>query len=95
MNNELFLEMLSVSLIASIISSQAIQKIKETLKLGNLFNGIIAIFLSFGIGFCYSLSFYASNLLYAVWIGIFTLVGSEGIHKAFKGAFGLKSANNK
>lgn len=95
MNKELFLEMLSVSLITSVISSQAIQKIKETFKLGNLFNGIIAIVLSFGIGFCYSLSFYTSNLLYATWIGIFTLIGAEGIYKSFKGTFGLKSANNK
>ena len=57
MSRELLLELLSVSLISSIISSQLIQKVKETFNLGNLFNRIISIFISFGVGFSYSYSF--------------------------------------
>ena len=93
-NKELFLDILSVSVVSSIISSQAIQKIKETFNFGVTFNKIISIFLSFGIGFCYSLSFYTANILYAVWIGIFTLIGAEGLYKTFKGYFGLTSSND-
>lgn len=89
MSRELLLELLSVSLISSIISSQLIQKVKETFNLGNLFNRIISIFISFGVGFCYSYSFYSTNTLYSIWIGLFTLIGAEGLYKSFSGKFGL------
>ena len=46
MNSELLLDMIYVSTIASIISSQAIQKIKGTLNFGKIGNSIISIFLS-------------------------------------------------
>ena len=92
-NSELLLDMIYVAAIASIISSQAIQKIKETLSFGKIGNGIISIFLSISIGICYALCFYTSNLLYAIWIGLFTLIGAEGLYKTFNGFFGLESKN--
>ena len=92
-NSGLLLDMIYVAAIASIISSQAIQKIKDTFNFGKIGNSIISIFLSISIGICYSLSFYTSNLLYAIWIGLFTLIGAEGLYKTFRGFFGLKSKN--
>lgn len=90
-NSELLLNMIYISMIASIIASQAIQKIKVILNLGKTMNGIISLVLSFLIGVFYALSFYTSNLLYVIWIGIFTLIGAESLYKKFKGFFGLES----
>lgn len=95
MNSELLLDMIYVSTIASIISSQAIQKIKGTLNFGKIGNSIISIFLSISIGICYALCFYTSNLLYAIWIGLFTLIGAEGLYKTFNGFFGLESKSKR
>lgn len=94
-NSELLLDMVYVSVIASIISSQAIQKIKTTFNLGKVFNGIMAIILSVTIGIWYALSFYTSSILYAVWIGLFTLIGAESLYKAFKGFSLLESSEGK
>lgn len=95
MNNELVLNMIYVSIIASFISSQAIQKIKEVFNKSSMFNKIISLFLSFTIGVVYSLSFYNSNIIYALWVGLFTLIGAQGLYKTFKGYFGLESIQNK
>ena len=95
MSSEIILELLSVSLIASIISSQLVQKIKEMMNLGTLFNKIIALIISFGVGFCYSYSFYCTSILYSLWIGLFTLIGADGLYKSFNGKFGLNSLSIK
>ena len=95
MNEQTLLEILEVSIIASVISSQIIQKIKETFALSKFSINIISIFISFVIGFGYGLTFYSSNLLYAIWIGLFTLIEARGLYKMFKGSFGLESAVNK
>ena len=93
-NSELLLDMIYVSVIASIISSQAIQKIKTIFNFGRIFNGIMSIIISVSIGVWYALSFYTSSLLYAGWIGLFTLIGAEGLYKTFKGFFGLEGKEN-
>ena len=54
------------------------------MSLGKKFNKIVSLFVSFGGGFCYALSFYTSSMLYAIWIGLFTLVGASGLYKTFK-----------
>lgn len=95
MNSEIILELISVSLIASVISSQLVQKIKEIFNFCCLFNKIISIFISFGVGFSYSYSFYSDNILYSIWIGLFTLIGAEGLYKALSGKFGLNSVSNQ
>lgn len=94
MNKELLFDMLYISALASIISSQLIQKVKQTFNFGSKFNKILSIIISFIVGICYALSFYTSNLSYAIWIGLFTLIGAEGLYKAFNGYFGLKSSNS-
>ena len=93
MDNQLFLDMIHLAIICSIISSQIIQKIKKVINNHRSFNMIISCLISFVIGFSYTLSFYSSNKLYAIWIGIFTLIGAEGMYRAFKGSFGLESSN--
>ena len=95
MDGNLFIDMLHISIIGSIISSQIIQKIKHIMKLSTRFNKFISSLISFITGFTYSLCFYSSNKIYAIWIGLFTLIGAEGMYKTFKGSFGLASLNNK
>lgn len=92
-NSDLLLHMIYVSAIASIISSQAIQKVKSMLGGGKRFNAFISIVISLGIGISYAVSFYTTNILYACWIGIFTLIGAEGLYKTFKGFFGLSGSS--
>ena len=94
MNTQIFIDMIHVAVIASIISSQTIQRLKKIFNHKSLFNSIMASFISFTVGFTYALSFYSHNLLYDIWIGLFTLIGAEGIYKSFKGSFGLESNDN-
>lgn len=94
-NNKLLVDLLYVSIIASIIASQAIQKVKETFKLNSTFNNVLSIIMSFSIGFSYALTFYTTNLVYAIWIGIFTLIEARSLYKTFKGFFGLESISKE
>lgn len=94
MNEKELLDMVYISAIASIISSQTIQKIKQTLNCNCILNKIISVFISFGIGFCFALSFYTEEILNALWIGLFTLIGAESLYKTFKGYFELSSSSN-
>lgn len=79
----IFLDLISVSMVSSIISTQIIQKIKETLNLGTFFNKISSLLISFGTGFIYSQSFYNKNIILSLWIGLFTMIGSEKFYQAF------------
>ena len=90
-DNSLLIDFIYISLFSSIISSQTIQKLKETFNYDNIFNKIMSSLVSFGIGFIFSLSFYSSVLLYAFWIGLFTLIGAERLYKTFNGYFGFSS----
>lgn len=93
MDGNLFINMLHVSIIASIISSQMIQKIKHIFKLSSTFNKFLSLIISLTIGYVYSFCFYSSNIVYDIWIGLFTAIGAEGMYKTFKGSFGLESIN--
>ena len=89
-DNGVVFDLLSVSMISSLIATQVIQKIKDILNFGSLFNNIMALFISFGIVFIYSQSFYSESIMLSLWGGLFTLIGSENFYKAFNGKFGLK-----
>jgi len=91
MDSSLLLDFLYVSMFSSIIASQTIQKLKETFRMNTFFNKVMSSLISFFIGFLFAFSFYSSNLLYDIWIGLFTLIGSEGLYKIFNGYFGLSS----
>ena len=90
-DNSLLIDFIYISLFSSIISSQTIQKLKETFNFDYIFNKIMSSLVSFVIGFLFSLSFYSSVLLYAFWIVLFTLIGAEGLYKTFNGYFGFSS----
>ena len=49
----------------------------------------MALFISFGIVFIYSQSFYTESIMLSLWFELFTLIGSENFYKAFNGKFGL------
>ena len=93
MKQETFIDMLYISIIAGIISSQLIQKIKTIIKLSSNFTKILACVISFIVGYMYAYCFYSSKMVYDVWIGLFTLIGAERMYQTFKGTFGLKSSN--
>ncbi len=95
MDGNLFLDMLHVAIVASIISSQMIQKIKYIFKLSSGFNKLLSLLISFVSGYVYSYCFYSTNTVYDIWIGIFTVIGAEGMYKSFKGSFGLSSLNTE
>ena len=88
-DNDVVFDLLSVLMISSLIATQVIQKIKDILNFGSLFNNIMALFISFGIGFIYSQSFYTESIMLSLWFELFTLIGSENFYKAFNGKFGL------
>ena len=97
MNSEIVIDLIMVSMITSVIASQLTQKIKEIFNFGSVFNKIIALIISLWIGVIYTYSFYMDNLLYAIWIGIFTMIGSDNFYKMLndKLDFGILSKNKK
>ena len=92
--NQNVLDLIMVSMITSVIASQVTQKIKDLFKIGKFFNKLVSIIISLWIGFIYSLSFFTDNLLYAFWIGIFTLIGSENFYKIINNKLNLKTLSN-
>lgn len=94
MDGNLFLDMLHMAIIGSIISSQIIQKFKHIVKKSSKFNKFISSIISFIIGYAYAYCFYTTKVVYDIWIGVFTLIGAEGMYKSFKGSFGLETINN-
>ena len=95
MDSNLFAEMIHIAIIGSIISSQIIQKLKHIIKWSIRGNKFISSIISFTIGYAYAYCFYSTKLVYDIWIGLFTLIGAEGIYKSFKGSFGLETVNNE
>ena len=94
MDGNLFLDMLHIAILGSIISSQIIQRLKHIIKQSSRINKLISSVISFVTGFAYAYCFYTTKIVYDVWIGLFTLIGSEGLYKSFKGSFGLETINN-
>ena len=58
---------------------------------------LFALIISLWIGVIYTYSFYMDNLLYAIWIGIFTMIGSDNFYKMLndKLGFGISSKIRK
>lgn len=95
MDNKLITDMVSVAIFASIISTGFIQKLKITFGLSNFINKVLSLVFSFSLGFLFALTFYSSNIIYDLWIGLFTSVGAETLYKTFKGTLGLESSQKK
>ena len=92
--NQIVLDLAMVSMITSVIASQVTQKIKDLFKVGKFFNKLISIIISLWIGFIYSISFFSDSLLYAFWVGIFTLIGSENFYKIINDKLNFKTLSN-
>ncbi len=92
--NQIVLDLVMVSMITSVIASQVTQKIKDLFKVGKFFNKLISIIISLRIGFIYSISFFSYSLLYAFWVGIFTLIGSENFYKIINDKLNFKTLSN-
>ena len=93
-NNQIVFDLVMVSMVTSVIASQVTQKIKNLFNVGKFFNKLISIIISLWIGFIYSISFFSDNLLYAFWVGIFTLVGSDNFYKILNDKLNLKTLSN-
>jgi len=97
MNVQIVIDLMMVSMITSVIASRLTQKIKDIFNFGSVFNKIVSLIISLWIGVIYTYSFYTDNLLYAIWIGIFTMIGSDNFYKMLndKLGFGTLSKNKK
>lgn len=94
MKIDIVMELLLVSASASIISTQLIQKVKETINSCKICTQIISIIISLAIGFIYSYTFYTTDIIYSIWVGIFTLIGSDSFYKVFRDKYNLKIKDN-
>ena len=92
MNLDMFLNILTVSITAGIISTQTIQYVKDNLSINN---SIVYIMISFKIGSLFALTFTSFNTLEILWCGFVSVIGSESLYKAFEGKFGLKAAKKE
>ena len=87
-------ELIELSVIASFISTQLIQKIKETVNISTIITSIVSIIISFIAGICLCLSFSNHGIVCSLWVGLFTVIGSDTFYKKFKGSCGLKSSKD-
>lgn len=83
MNVELVKQLLIIGIASGIISTALTQKIKEQLK-STKYLWLISLIASFFIGIAFSLSFTDLSILNAVWVGLFTFIGSDILYQAFE-----------
>lgn len=92
MNTELIVQILALSIASTFISTQLVQRIKDSFKVRKwLPLAIVSFIVSFGIGFLFAISFSNLNYYMACWVGIITYAGAEIIYQNFKDKLGLKS----
>ena len=82
---KLLLDLLSISIVFSIVLMAIIQKLKSfpfIKKSSHVL--LINLILSFAIGIPFSMTFYNINWINGIWIGLFSFVGASSIYQAFK-----------
>ena len=95
MNIELIVQILTLAILSTFISTQLIQRVKENFKVKKAIPlAIASMVISFGIGFLFSISFSELNYEMSCWVGIITYAGAELIYQNFKDKLGLKSVND-
>jgi len=82
---DLLLELLSISVTFSVILMLLVQKFKDL----NFFNKswkvwLLSLIFSFGIGIPFAITFYDTNIIYALWIGLFSFIGATAIYEGLK-----------
>ena len=92
MNTELIVQILALSIASTFISTQLVQRIKDSFKVRKwLPLAVTSFIVSFGIGFLFAISFSNLNYHMASWVGLITYAGAEIIYQNFKDKLGLKS----
>lgn len=84
MNLQLIQELLAVAVIASVISTAVIQKIKIDLDIKSkkaMF--FIPFFTNVFIGGGFAMHFTNANVVNALWVGLFSFVGADALYKTF------------
>lgn len=92
MNIDEFIDILTVSITAGIISTQAIQYLKDNLKVNN---SIVFAIISFFVGSLFAFTFTSFNIKEILWCGFVSIIGVEALYKSFEGKFGLRSSTKK
>ena len=92
MNTELIVQILALSIASTFISTQLVQRIKDSFKVRKwLPLAIVSFIVSFGVGFLFTISFSDLDFYMASWVGVITYAGAELIYQNFKNKLGLKS----
>jgi len=81
----LLLELLSVSMVFSIVLMSVTQKIKAFPFINKSSHVLlINLVLAFAIGIPFSMAFYNINWVDGIWIGLFSFVGASSIYQTLK-----------
>lgn len=82
-NIELIKNILIVGIGAGIITTNVIQKIKESLK-SKKYIGLISFGVSMVIGTLFAVCFSSVGFTYALWAGLISWIGADLIYKTFE-----------
>lgn len=84
MNYDLLKELLLVSITASILITNVVQKIKESC-IKTSCGCIVASFLvSITLGTMFAYTFANINFINSIWVGIFSFIGADVLYKTFE-----------
>ena len=85
MNFDLIKSLLIVAISSSIISTAFIQKIKgmSILKCSDCLI-YISFFVSMVMGVIFTKTFTTYDLVYSLWVGLFSFLGADSLYKAFE-----------
>ena len=94
MNTELIVQILGLAVASTFISTQLVQRIKDSFKVRRwLPLAIVSFVISFAVGFLFAISFSSLDYYMACWVGVITYAGAEIIYQNLKDKLGLKSIN--
>lgn len=99
MSIEILKKVLFVSIVLSAISCAFIQKTKTGLK-SNKFLVLYSLVINILLSILFCKSFTNFNLIYSIWVGLFSFIGADTIFKTLEGKLDsysnmVKDRNNK
>lgn len=85
LNFDLIKNILIIAIASSIVTTNLVQKIKESVKFKNS-NCLVFVsfFVSMIFGTLFSLSFSDANLINSLWVGLFSFIGADMLYKMFE-----------
>ena len=85
LNFDLIKNILVISIASSIVTTNLVQKIKESFKFKNSNRLVlVSFFVSMVLGTLFSLSFSTTNLINSLWVGLFSFIGADMLYKMFE-----------